>query len=330
MKKVLVFLVLASVVLFCCVGCQSSKKPLRKVTLNEVTRSVFYAPLYLADALGYFEAEGLDVEITTGGGSDKTMTALLSGQADIGLMGPETGVYVKNEGKEEHPIIVGQLTKRDGSFLLAHEPNEIFQWEDVRGTTVIGGRRGSMPFMTLEYLLKQHGLTPGVDVELIDSVQFNLIGGAFDAGVGDYVALFEPTASLFEQEGKGYIVANIGEASGEVPYTVFMVNTKTLDTEKEMVEKFIRAVYQAQLWLKTADDTEVATALQSFFPDSSLEILVTVSKNYRATDSWKQDPVMQTSDFERLLDIMDEAGELKSRFAMEELVNNSIAIKAMQ
>lgn len=330
MKKVFAILLIAALLCAGCLGCAKEEKQLRKVEINEVTRSVFYSPQYLAIALGYFEEEGLDVEITTGGGSDKTMTALLAGQADIGLMGPETGVYVHNEGKEDHPVIIGQLTKRDGSFLLSHEEEPDFKWENLKGTTVIGGRRGGMPFMTLEYLLKQHGLTPGVDVELIDSVQFNLIGGAFEAGAGDYVALFEPTATMFELEGKGHIVANVGEASGEVPYTTFMVSKKTLEEDPDFVASFLRAIYRAQQWLISATDEEVAKAMQPFFPESTIEVLSAVSRNYRATDSWKQDPIMQEEDFERLLDIMDEAGELKQRFPMEELVDNSIAAKVME
>lgn len=329
MKKLIAFVLLVALLCSISAGC-TKEQSLRKVQLNEVTRSVFYAPQYIAVALGYFAEEGLNVEITTGGGSDKTMTALLAGQADIGLMGPETGVYVHNEGKEDHPIIVGQLTKRDGSFLLSHVEEPNFQWENLRGTTVIGGRRGGMPFMTLEYLLKLHGLTPGVDVELMDSVQFNLIGGAFEAGAGDYVALFEPTASMFEMEGKGHIVANLGVASGEVPYTTYMVNQKTLKNDAKFVESFIRAIYRAQQWLIDASDEEVAKTIQPFFPDSSLEVLTSVSKNYRETDSWKQDPVMQEQDFMRLLDIMDMAGELKARFPMTELVDNSIAEKVIK
>lgn len=328
MKKIASLLMVLLLLLSCLFGCGKTGN-LRTLELNEVTRSVFYAPLYIAISNGYFLEQGLEVEITTGGGSDKTMTALLSGQADIGLMGPETGVYVCNEGKEEHPVIIGQLTKRDGSFLLSHATETDFKWENLEGKTVIGGRRGGMPFMTLEYLLKEHGLIPGVNVELIDSVQFNLIGGAFEAGMGDYVALFEPTATMFELEGKGYIVANVGEASGEVPYTTFMVSPSMIKEEPETIEKFLAAVYKSQLWLMDATDEEVAKALQSFFPESNLEVLATVAKNYRATDSWKQDPIMKEADFERLLDIIEASGELKERIPMEKLVNNSIAQKVI-
>ena len=329
MKKLIALLLVITVLCLALAGCKQ-EQTIRTVQLNEVTRSVFYAPQYVAVSLGYFAEEGLEIEITTGGGSDKTMTALLSGQADIGLMGPETGVYVFNEGKEDHPIIVGQLTKRDGSFLMGRESEPDFAWENLKGTTIIGGRKGGMPMMTLQYLLKQHGLTPGVDVEVIDSIQFNLMGGAFEGGTGDYVTLFEPTASMFELENKGYIVANVGEASGEVPYTTYMVNPKTLKEDPEFVKSFLRAIYRAQQWIVSAEDEEVAEAMMPFFPDTSLEVLTSVAHNYRMTDSWKSDPVMQESDFQRLLDIIDEAGELKARVPFDELVDNSIAEKAMQ
>lgn len=326
MKKLIAVLLMAALLCVAFVGCEKDGE-LRKIQLNEVTRSVFYAPQYIAIANGYFSEEGLEIEITTGGGSDKTMTALLAGQADIGLMGPETGVYVYNEGKADHPVIVAQLTKRDGSFLLGHQPEPDFKWENLKGKTVIGGRRGGMPFMTLEYVLKQHGMTPGVDVEVIDSVQFNLMGGAFEGGMGDYVTLFEPTATLFELEGKGNIVANVGEASGEVPYTTYMVNPKTLKEDRAFVESFVRAIYKAQKWIVDASDEEVAEAMLPFFPDSSLEVLTSVARNYRATDSWKKDPVMQEEDFQRLLEIMDQAGELKAAVPFEKLVDNTIASK---
>ncbi|MDL2258057.1 ABC transporter substrate-binding protein [Eubacteriales bacterium OttesenSCG-928-K08] len=329
MKKVLSVLLLVALMAAFFVGCKEPTDKLRKVQLNEVTRSVFYAPQYIAASLGFFEKEGLDVEITTGGGSDKTMTALLAGQADIGLMGPETGVYVVNEGKEDHPIIIGQLTKRDGSFLVSRTPDDDFTWESLEGSTIIGGRRGGMPLMTLEYVLKQHGLTPGENVEVLDHIQFNLMGGAFEGGEGDFVTLFEPTASQFELEGKGHIIANIGEASGEVPYTTFMVSQSTLKNDPDLAERFIRAIYKAQQWIVTATDEEVAKAMQPYFPDSNIEVLTSVAKNYRSTDSWKTDPIMLEEDFQRLLDIMDEAGELKAPVEFTDLVNNSIAIKIM-
>ena len=253
------------------------------------------------------------------------MTALLSGQADICLAGPETGVYVYNEGKADHPLIVGQLTKRDGSFLVGRTDEPDFSWESLRGKSIIGGRAGGMPLMTLEYVLKAHGLEPGVDVDVIDSIQFNLMGGAFEGGTGDYVTLFEPTATEFERAGKGYIVANVGLASGEVPYTVYLVSQTMLQQDAAFVESFLRAVYRAQRWIATASDREVAEAMEPFFPDASIESLMIVANSYRATDSWKQDPIMQEADYERMLNIIEEAGELSARPDFAALVDNSIA-----
>ncbi len=329
MKRLVALLLLTAIVCLAFAGC-AKEQEIRKVSLNEVTRSVFYAPQYVAVANGYFAEEGLEVEITTGGGSDKTMTALLSGQADIGLMGPETGVYVYNEGKEDHPVIVGQLTKRDGSFLVGRTEEPDFKWESLKGKTIIGGRKGGMPIMALLYVLKEHGLTPGTDVTVIDNIQFNLMGGAFEGGTGDYVTLFEPVASTFTLAGKGYIVASVGEASGEVPYTTYMVSKQTLKDDPAFVESFLRAIYKAQKWVMTATDEEVAKAIAPFFPDSSLEVLTSVAHNYRTTDSWKDVPTMEEKDFERMLTIIDSAGELKAKVPFAELVDNSLAEKAMQ
>lgn len=330
MKKTICSLMVLLAVAAALAGCGRQETPLRKVELHEVTRSVFYAPQYVAVSKGFFEKEGLDIQITTSGGSDKAMTALLSGSADICLAGPETGVYVFNEGKSDHPVIVGQLTKRDGSFLLGRTPESDFQWENLRGTTVIGGRVGGMPLMTLQYVMKQHGLTPGVDLEVIDSIQFNLMGGAFEGGTGDYVTLFEPTATEFQNAGKGYIVANVGLASGEVPYTVYFVRQAMLETDMAFVESFLRAVYQAQRWILTATDREVAEAMQPFFPDTSIESLEIVANSYRETDSWKSEPVMFEEDYNRLLDIIEEAGQLTARPPFEKLIDNAPAERIMK
>jgi len=295
--------------------------------LHEVTRSVFYAPQYIALSLGFFEEEGLAVEITTSGGSEKAMTALLSGEADLCLAGPETGVYVMNEGKEDHPVIVGQLTKRDGSFLIAREPAANFSWDDLKGKTIIGGRAGGMPIMTLRWVMANNGLIDGENCTIIDSIQFNLMAGAFEGGEGDYVTLFEPTATEFQKAGKGYIVANVGLESGEVPYTCYFVSQKMIEEHPERIEAFLRAIYRAQQWIETASDEEAAKAMQPYFPDASLESLMAVVKSYRETDSWKKDPIMQEADYERLLTIIDFNGELSGRPAFDELVDNSFAKK---
>lgn len=306
-------------------GCAKKEAGLKKIVLNEVTRSVFYAPLYVAVSKGYFEAEGLELEIVTGGGSDASMTALLAGEADFALMGPETGVYVINEGKTDHPMIIGQLTKRDGSFLLGRESTDNFSWDQLRGKSVIGGRVGGMPYMTLMYVLNKNGLTPGEDVEVINNIQFNLMGGAFTGGTGDYVTLFEPTATQFQNNGSGYIVANIGLESGEVPYTAFMASQETIKNDPALVTKFIRAVAKAQKWVISATDTQIAEAMRPFFPDADIPTLEIVAKSYRDTDSWMKDPVMTEDAFERLLEIIDFNGQLKAKVEFGELVDNSFA-----
>ena len=306
-------------------GAANGGKALRTVSLSEVTRSVFYAPQYVALSRGYFAEEGLDVRLTTAGGSDKAMTALLSGQADVCLAGPETGVYVYNEGKADHPVIVGQLTKRDGSFLVGRAAEPDFDWASLKGKTVIGGRAGGMPLMTLCHVLKAHGLTPNVDVTVIDSIQFNLMGGAFEGGTGDYVTLFEPTATEFMRAGKGHIVANVGLASGEIPYTVYLMRQDTIANDPAFVRAFLRAVYKAQQWMADASDADIAEAMQPYFPDSSLDSLEIVAQSYRETDSWKRDPVMQEADYERLLDVIDGAGQLTARPPFTALVDNAFA-----
>lgn len=331
MRRTVCILLCALMALSACLlcACGSKEKELRAVNLNEVTRSVFYAPLYVAISNGYMEEEGLEIEIVTGGGSDKSMTALLSGEADIALMGPETGIYVTNQGEENHPMIIAQLTKRDGSFLVgrAEEPN--FKWEDLAGKTIIGGRPGGMPMMTLTYVLKKHGLVPGENVEVINNIQFNLMGGAFESQIGDYVTLFEPTASEFQAAGKGFIVANVGLESGEVPYTTIMVRPETIKEDPDFCAAFVRALYKAQVWVQSATDEEVAKAMQPFFPDSSIETLAMVAKSYRATDSWMQTPVMTEDAFTRLQDIIEGSGELTARVDFAELVDNTFAEAAV-
>lgn len=323
MKK-LVSLLCCLLLLLSGLACRTAPKAeLPVVRLHEVTRSVFYAPQYVADALGFFADEGIRVEITTSGGSEKAMTALLAGEADICLAGPETGVYIMNEGKASHPVIVGQLTKRDGSFLIARTPDDDFTWDALIGKTIIGGRAGGMPIMTLRYVMAKNGLIDGENCTIIDSIQFNLMAGAFEGGEGDYVTLFEPTATEFQNAGKGYIVANIGLESGEVPYTCYFATQEGKNTPQTAA--FLRAIYRAQVWIQTATDREIAEAMQPYFPDTSIESLMIVAKSYRETDSWKTELTMNEADYNRLLDVMDFNGVLTARPAFSELVDNAVA-----
>ena len=238
MKKIL-SLFLGVLAVFSLIGCRTSDKTVVKV--NEVTHSVFYAPLYLADALGYFEEENIEIELTNGGGADSTMAAVLSGSADIGFCGPEAALYVLVGGSTDVPKVFGQLTKRDGSFLVSRKEEPNFQWTDLAGKELIAGRKGGVPAMTLEYVLNSNGLRDGTDLTLNFDVAFDLTVSAFEAGVGDYCTMFEPTASEYQAAGKGYIVASVGEDSGEVPYTCFIAKESWINKNEETVKAIAQA-----------------------------------------------------------------------------------------
>ncbi len=325
--KRLALAVLCLLSIFMLLSCQTQAP--EKIVLNEVTHSVFYAPLYAAMSLGYFEQEGLEIELVNGGGADKSMTALLSGQADIGLMGPEAAIYVYNEGKEDSAVVFGQLTKRDGSFLVGRLPDEDFKWSDLKGTTIIGGREGGVPEMTLEYVLRNNGLEPGVDVEVITNIQFNLMGGAFEGGTGDYVTLFEPTASLFAKKGKGYIMGAVGAESGEVPYTAFMAKKSYIEKNPENIRRFLKAVYRAQQWVQNASDREIAEAIVDYFPDTTVESLMLVARSYKEIDAWMDTPVMKEEAFDRLQEIIQQAGILDEAVDFESVVDTSYALETI-
>ena len=236
---------------------------LTEIKLNEVTRSVFYAPQYVAISKGFFKDEGLKLDITTGQGADKVMTAILAGQSDIGLCGPEAAIYVYNEGKEDYIEVFAQLTQKDGSFLVSKEPTNNFSWQDLKGKTIIPGRKGGVPYMTLEYVLKKNGLNPQTDLVLDDSIKFDLMAGAFTGGTAEYVTLFEPTASMTQSAGKGYIVASVGEAAGEVPYTAYCAKKSYITNNKEIVEKFTKAIYKGEQWVKEHSAKEIAEEISS-------------------------------------------------------------------
>ena len=216
------------------------------IKVNEVTRSVFYAPQYVAINNGYFKENGIEVELSTGQGADAVMTAVLAGQCDIGFAGPEASIYVYNEGKEDYTQVFAQMTKRDGSFLVSKENTDNFSWQDLKGKTVIPGRKGGVPYMTLEYVLKKNGINPQTDLILDDSIKFDLMAGAFASGDAEYVTLFEPTASLTEEQGKGYIVASVGEEAGEIPYTAYFAKKSYIENNENLIKNFTEAIYKGQ------------------------------------------------------------------------------------
>ncbi len=330
MKKFLAILFTFILGLLCFAGCTDNKKDDNLIRLNEVTHSIFYAPLYLAMSAGYFEDEGLTVELTNGGGADKSMTALLTKDADIGLMGPEAAIYVYLEGREDYVTVFGQLTKRDGSFLVARNPKtgDEFDYSTMEGSTFIIGRKGGVPAMTAEYVLKQKGLINGENITFNFDIQFNMMAGAFIGGEsGDFVTLFEPTATELQNAGQGYIVASIGEDSGEVPYTAFMATKSYIRDNPEKVEKFLRAVYRAMTEIETGDEDEISAYLEEHFPDTSRESIKIALQSYKRIDAWMKTPVMKEESFERLQTIMTEAGELTEKAPFDKLIDNSIAEK---
>lgn len=327
------YFLLILLMIACCFtgGCgqgEEQSSDLTKVRLCEVVHSIFYAPQYVAISQGFFEDEGLDIELSTAQGADKVMTALLSGNADIGLAGAEASIYVYNQGQENYVIDFAQLTMRDGSFLVGRTEEADFQWENLRGKTIIGGRPGGMPEIVLEHILKQHGLTPGEDVEIITNLQFTATAGAFKGGTGDYVALFEPTATMLEQENAGCVVASIGTASGEIPYTVFMARKEYIENNSVVVQKFTNAIYRAQQWVAEQDAETVAAAISEFFPDSDLEMMTRVVKRYQDQDTWKLSTMMDEASFDYLQEIISSAGELDQKVDPQVLINTEFSQKA--
>lgn len=330
MKKIVSFLLTFAMILCIC-GCgetaSKNGKELTTVRLSEVTRSVFYAPQYVALAKGFFEDEGIKIELSTAQGADKVMTAVVSGQADIGFSGPEAAVYVYNEGKENYAVVFAQMTKRDGSFILGKDKNEVFKWENIKGKTILGGRKGGVPEMTLEYVLKKNGLQPNVDVNVDTSVQFALMAGAFTGGQGDYVTLFEPTASMVEAEGKGYILASVGEQSGEIPYTCYYATKEYSEKNEEILQKFTNAVAKGQKWVKEHSAAEVASEMISFFPDTDVELLTKVTQRHKDIDAFMDTPYLKEEAFDRLQTVMIEAGVITEKADFSKIVNNKFAEK---
>ena len=296
------------------------------VRLNEVTHSVFYAPQYVAMELGFFADEGLDIELTNGGGADKVMTAVVSGQSDIGLAGGESCIYVYNQGKEDYPRIFAQLTKRDGSFLVGRT-DAAFSWDDVKGKTIIGGRLGGMPEMTLEYVMRKNGVEPNVDATVDTSVQFNMMAGAFTGGNGDYVALFEPSATQVVQAGQGYILCSLGAESGDVPYTTYFAAQSYLSDHADVVQRFTNAIAKGQKWVAEHSDQEVAEAIAPQFPDTDVKLVAEVVGRLRSIDAWNAAPAMESSAWERLETIMTGVGQLAESdwVPFETLVTNDFA-----
>lgn len=303
---------------------------LQKITVSEVTHSVFYAPQYVAMQLGFFKDEGLDVELINSAGADKVMTAVLSNDVQIGFAGPEASIYIYNEGSSDYTQVFAQVTKRDGSFLVSRTSGEDFSWDNLKGKHILPGRKGGVPYMTLQYVLKNHGIDTNTDLNFDNSISFDAMTGAFVAGTGDYVTVFEPTATTLENEGKGYIVASVGEATDEIPYTAYFAKKSYIENNSETIQKFVNAVYKGQKWVKEHSSAEVAEAIIPDFPDTNLEILTQVIERYKKIDAWNETPTMTEDSFNRLQTVMTEAGELEKTVPFAEIVNNNFATQAIK
>ena len=302
---------------------------LAKVTLNEVAHSIFYAPQYVAIEEGYFKDEGLDMTLITGFGADKTMTAVISGEADIGFMGAEASIYAYQEGATDPVVNFAQLTQRAGNFLVAREEMPDFKWEDLKGRKVLGGRKGGMPEMVFEYILKKNGLDPEKDLSIDQSIDFGATAAAFTGDdSADFTVEFEPSATALEKQGAGYVVASLGVDSGYVPYTSYSARTSYMEKNPDIMQKFTDALQKGMDFVQSHTPEEIAEIIEPQFPETDLDTITAIVKRYYDQDTWKENLVFGQNGFELLQDILEDAGELKERTPYAELVNTEFAQNA--
>jgi len=332
-KKLVVFLcvftLMISMMAGVLAGCGKEEETgLIPVTLNEVAHSIFYAPMYAAIELGYFEEEGIELTLVTGFGADKTMTALLTGEADIGFMGPETTVYTYQGDMEDYALNFAQLTQRAGNFLVAREEDTAFSWDSIKGTTVLGGRAGGMPEMVFEYVLKKHNIDPKTDLTIDQSIDFGSTAAAFSGGQGDYTVEFEPHATALEVKGDGYVVASIGEESGYVPYTAFSARKSYIDENPEVIQAFTDALQKGMDYVNSHTAEEVAETILPQFAETDVKDAAMIIDRYQAQDTWKDTLVFEEEAFTLLQDILRDAGQLTETVPYEKLVTTTFAKKA--
>ena len=303
---------------------------LTKITLNEVAHSIFYAPMYVAIEEDYFTDEGIELDLVCGFGADKTMTAVISGEADIGFMGSEASIYTYNEGATDYVVNFAQLTQRAGNFLVAREEMPDFTWDDIKGSLVLGGRKGGMPEMVFEYILKENGIDPETDLEINQNIDFGSTAAAFSEGQGDFTVEFEPGATSLESEGKGYVVASLGEDSGYVPYTAFSAKKSYIDENPDIIQGFTNALQKGMDYVQTHTPEEIAKVIEPQFPETDLDTITTIVTRYYDQDTWKSNLIFEQSSFDLLQDILESAGELEQRAPYEDLVTTTFAAKAAQ
>jgi NitT/TauT family transport system substrate-binding protein len=333
MRKVLHFFLTAiftGAAIVSLTGCGSKVKPsdLTPVTLNEVAHSIFYAPQYAAIELGYFKEEGIDLKLVNGAGADKVMTALISGDADIGFMGSEASIYTYANGSDDYAVNFAQLTQRAGNFLVGRTSQPDFKWTDLKGKKVLGGRAGGMPQMVFEYILKKNGIDPATDLAIDQSIQFGLTAAAFTSNDADYTVEFEPFATGLEKEGSGFVVASLGVNSGYVPYTAYSAKKSYLKKNPETVQKFTNAIQKGMEFVNTHSSDEIAKVIQPQFKETDVKTIAAIVDRYKSQDSWKKDTVFEKDSFELLENILEEAGQIKERVPYEELVTTEFSEKA--
>lgn len=330
MKRIVCSMLIGGMGLTLLSGCQRAGDGNVDVTLNEVAHSIFYAPQYVAIEEGYFDEEGIDLTLVNGGGADKVMTAMISGEADIGFMGSEASIYTYAGGEEDYAVNFAQLTQRAGNFLVGREPDEDFEWSDLNGKKVLGGRAGGMPQMVFEYILKKNGIDPKADLEIDQSINFGLTAAAFTSDDSDYTVEFEPFATGLEMEGTGYVVASLGEESGYVPYTAYCAKKSYLTENPEIVRKFTNAIQKGMDYVNAHSAEEIATVIHPQFKETPYENVVKIVERYKAQDTWKEDLVFEKESFDLLQNILEEAGELKERVPYEALVTTEFAAAAAE
>lgn len=320
MKKIIVIIILLIIISLFFIFSPKKDNDLRKIKIAEVAHSIFYAPQYVAHSLGYFEEQGLDVEILLVPGADKVAAAVLSGDVEIGFCGSEATIYIYNQGQDDYLVNFANLTKRDGSFIVSREKIDNFTLEDLKGKTIIGGRMGGMPEMTLEYTLKQAGIDPKNDLYIDTSIEFASMSGAFIGGTGDFVSLFEPNALQLEQQGFGYVVASLGELGGVVPYTTYNTKKSFIESNPEVIEGFNKAIQKGLDYVHNNDAKNIAEVIIDYFPDTSLSDLETIISRYKSIDSWFETTYINEEDFNHVQDIMESANQLNQRAPYDKLI----------
>ncbi len=327
MKKFVYTIVLLCIVLLIVLFCFLNRKEdnkLTKIKVAEVAHSIFYAPMYAADSLGYFEDEGLDVEIILTSGADNVAAAVMSGDVQVGFCGSEQTIYIYNQGAKDYLVNFAALTKKDGSFIVSREKEDNFDIKNLKGKYVIAGRTGGMPAMTFEWILNQNGIKTE-DLTFDTSIAFASMSGAFIGGTGDYVSLFEPTASDIENNGYGYIVASLGELGGNVPYTTFNAKKSYIKENKDTIQKFVNAINKGLNYVHSNSSDKVAKTIQDYFPDVSYNDLTQIVQNYMDIDSWYDSTLIEEKDFEHIQDIIENANELEKRVEFKTLFDTSFS-----